>query len=129
MGPASCNTCATSRRAWQIQGLRSGVPKYAVRSKVSIRTSSLCMNANIIQFRFQPISIFDIFTLSACYLCTAVYLAVSLRRLRAVKSRFGLILTVLTQVLHRSPIPLVSWPLDTPRFAHPLHPVSQFWLF
>jgi hypothetical protein len=43
-------------------------------------------------------SSFDIFTLSAGYICVGVYLAVSLRRLRAVKSRFGLVITVLTQV-------------------------------
>ncbi|KAI5819769.1 sterol-sensing domain of SREBP cleavage-activation-domain-containing protein [Pyronema omphalodes] len=50
------------------------------------------------EFRFQPLSLFDIFTLSGCYLCAAAYLFVSLRRLRAVKSKAGLVLTVLTQV-------------------------------
>ncbi|KAF8252243.1 hypothetical protein K440DRAFT_651426 [Wilcoxina mikolae CBS 423.85] len=54
--------------------------------------------SHLYEFRFQPLSVFDIFTLSACYMCAAAYLAVSLRRLRAVKSRFGLVITVLTQV-------------------------------
>lgn len=62
------------------------------------RVYGLEFQSTLYEFRFQPMSVFDIFTLSACYLCTAVYLAVSLRRLRAVKSRFGLIFTVLTQI-------------------------------
>ena len=43
-------------------------------------------------------STFDTLTLVACYLCAAAYLTVSLRHLRAVKSRIGLVITVLTQV-------------------------------
>jgi hypothetical protein len=47
-------------------------------------------------------SMFDILTLVACYLCAAAYLTVSLRHLRAVKSRLGLVVTVLTQVGYQS---------------------------
>ena len=43
-------------------------------------------------------SICDMLSLSGCYVAAAAYLAVALRRLRAVKSRIGLVITVLTQV-------------------------------
>lgn len=36
--------------------------------------------------------------LSCCYVVAAIYLGVALQRLRAVKSRLGLVFTVLTQI-------------------------------
>ncbi len=50
------------------------------------------------EFRFQPMSLKDDFFLALAYLCMALYVLVSLRKLRAVKSRFGLVITGVTKV-------------------------------
>lgn len=50
------------------------------------------------EFRFQPMSRLDNIMLAGCYFFTLAYLAMSLKGLRAVKSRLGLIVTVLTQI-------------------------------
>ncbi|KAL7276345.1 hypothetical protein RUND412_000648 [Rhizina undulata] len=55
-------------------------------------------NTTLYEFRFQPMSTLDNLLLAGCYFLTFAYLVVSLRRLRAVKSRLGLVLTVLTQI-------------------------------
>lgn len=64
---------------------------------------ALIMGVGKKQFRFQPMSKLDNFMLAGCYLLTLAYLTISLRNLRAVKSRLGLISTVLTQVFYISP--------------------------
>jgi hypothetical protein len=50
------------------------------------------------EFRFQPVSFNDDFALGVAYAMMALYVMFSLRKIRAVKSTFGLILTVLVQV-------------------------------
>ncbi|KAI5800101.1 sterol-sensing domain of SREBP cleavage-activation-domain-containing protein [Geopyxis carbonaria] len=50
------------------------------------------------EFRYEPMSVMQKLFLTGCYACAAIYLFVSLRRLRAVKSRLGLVATVLTQI-------------------------------
>ncbi|PWW76014.1 hypothetical protein C7212DRAFT_194519 [Tuber magnatum] len=54
--------------------------------------------STLYEFRFQPMSKLDNFMLTGCYLLTLAYLTISLRNLRAVKSRLGLIAAVLTQM-------------------------------
>ncbi|RPA95328.1 hypothetical protein L873DRAFT_1829877 [Choiromyces venosus 120613-1] len=54
--------------------------------------------STLYEFRFQPMSKLDNFMLAGCYLLTLAYLIISLRNLRAVKSKLGLIATVLTQM-------------------------------
>lgn len=54
--------------------------------------------SRLYDFRFQPMSLQDNLTLALAYGMMALYVAASLRRLRAVKSKFGLIVTVIAQV-------------------------------
>ena len=49
-------------------------------------------------FRFQPMTFSDDFALGVAYSMMGIYVMASLRKIRAVKSTFGLILTVLVQV-------------------------------
>jgi len=49
------------------------------------------------EFRFKPMSLNDDFLLAAAYFIMAIYVLVSLRKLRAVKSKFGLVITVFAQ--------------------------------
>ncbi|KZF22316.1 hypothetical protein L228DRAFT_268791 [Xylona heveae TC161] len=50
------------------------------------------------EFRFQPMSLHDDFLLALAYLFMAAYVGVSLSKMRAVKSRFGLVVTVIVQI-------------------------------
>ena len=54
--------------------------------------------SKLYDFRFQPMSFNDDFALGIAYGLMALYVMVILRRIRAVKSTFGLVLTVLVQV-------------------------------
>jgi hypothetical protein len=54
--------------------------------------------SQLYQFRISPLSLNDDFFLAAAYTSMAVYILVTLRKLRAVKSRFGLGVTVITQI-------------------------------
>jgi hypothetical protein len=54
--------------------------------------------SQLFQFRIQPMSLNDDFMLAVAYAAMATYVVKSLRRLRAVRSRFGLGITILTQV-------------------------------
>ncbi|KAG0639799.1 sterol-sensing domain of SREBP cleavage-activation-domain-containing protein [Tuber brumale] len=54
--------------------------------------------STLYEFRFQPMSKLDNFMLAGCYLLTLAYLTISLRNLRAIKSRLGLIAAVLIQM-------------------------------
>ncbi len=56
------------------------------------------MPSQLYEFQFLPISLRDSVLLIFAYLLTVVYFMMSLSRLRAVKSRPGLILTVMAQI-------------------------------
>ncbi|KAI9722374.1 MAG: hypothetical protein M1812_001846 [Candelaria pacifica] len=54
------------------------------------------------EFRFQPMSLKDDIVLALAYLCMALYVLVRLRKLRAVKSRCGLVIAGMTKVERQS---------------------------
>ena len=55
-------------------------------------------SSHVFEFSFQPMSIRDEISLAVAYSSMALYLLMSLRKLRAVRSRFGLVLTVVCQI-------------------------------
>lgn len=54
--------------------------------------------SQLYEFNFRPMSLGDDLLLALAYLCMAFYVMVTLRKLRAVKSRFGLVVTAVSQV-------------------------------
>ncbi|RDA84674.1 hypothetical protein CP532_3521 [Ophiocordyceps camponoti-leonardi (nom. inval.)] len=56
-------------------------------------------SSQLYEFQFRPISVQDIASLALAYGLALVYFLASLSKLRAVKSRVGLIITVLAQVI------------------------------
>ncbi|KAF1816938.1 hypothetical protein P152DRAFT_4269 [Eremomyces bilateralis CBS 781.70] len=54
--------------------------------------------SQLYEFTFQPLSFNDDFMLAVAYLLTAVYLTISLGNQKAVKSRFGLVLAIVTEI-------------------------------
>lgn len=56
------------------------------------------VESTLYEFRFQPLSFQDDIFLGIAYSLTAIYFAFSLSRLRALKSRLGLILAVMSQI-------------------------------
>jgi WD40 repeat protein len=56
-------------------------------------------HSQLYEFKFQPLSFQDDLFLGVAYALTTIYFLLSLTRLRALKSRFGLTLTVITQIL------------------------------
>lgn len=54
--------------------------------------------SSLYEFRFQPLSFQDDILLGAAYGMTTFYFLLSLSKLRALKSRFGLIVAVVTQI-------------------------------
>ncbi|KAE8441072.1 hypothetical protein EG329_005901 [Mollisiaceae sp. DMI_Dod_QoI] len=54
--------------------------------------------STLYEFRFQPLSLQDDFLLAIAYSLTTIYFFLSLSKLRALKSRLGLILAVITQI-------------------------------
>lgn len=54
--------------------------------------------AQLYEFQFRPISLQDTILLSLAYLLTAAYFVLSLSKIRAVKSKLGLIITVVAQI-------------------------------
>ena len=57
--------------------------------------------SKLYDFRFQPMSFNDDFALGVAYSMMAAYVLISLRKIRAVKSTFGLVNTVLVQVSYK----------------------------
>ena len=55
------------------------------------------VGSQLYEFRFKPMSLNDDFLLAVAYFIMAIYVLVSLRKLRAVKSQFGLVITVFAQ--------------------------------
>jgi hypothetical protein len=55
------------------------------------------VGSQLYEFRFKPMSLNDDFLLAVAYFIMATYVLVSLRKLRAVKSQFGLVITVFAQ--------------------------------
>ncbi|KAI9814428.1 MAG: hypothetical protein M1827_003284 [Pycnora praestabilis] len=55
-------------------------------------------NTELYEFRFQPMSLQDDLFLALAYLIMAIYVMLSLRKLRAVRSRFGLVLTGVAKI-------------------------------
>ncbi|KAJ6787552.1 hypothetical protein PWT90_00635 [Aphanocladium album] len=51
------------------------------------------------EFQFRPISLFDILSLALAYGLTFLYFLASLSKLRAIKSKTGLTVTVITQII------------------------------
>ncbi|KFY30703.1 hypothetical protein V493_01727, partial [Pseudogymnoascus sp. VKM F-4281 (FW-2241)] len=56
-------------------------------------------NSQIYEFKFQPLSLQDDIFLAIAYGITVIYFLLSLTKIRALKSRFGLILTVVAQTV------------------------------
>lgn len=56
-------------------------------------------NSQVYEFKFQPLSLQDDIFLAIAYSITVAYFLLSLTRLRALKSRFGLMLTVVAQTV------------------------------
>lgn len=54
--------------------------------------------SQLYEFKFQPLSFQDDLFLAIAYTITAIYFLLSLTKLRALKSRFGLTMTVVTQI-------------------------------
>lgn len=55
--------------------------------------------SQLYEFQFRPMSLQDSIVLSVAYGLTLIYFFMSLSKLRAVKSKIGLIVTVLTQII------------------------------
>ncbi|KAF2154592.1 hypothetical protein K461DRAFT_275719 [Myriangium duriaei CBS 260.36] len=53
---------------------------------------------SIYEYKFQPLSLNQYWALIGAYLCMGIYTVASLRRLKAFKSRFGVIVTAITQM-------------------------------
>ena len=60
--------------------------------------NSQVTRSQLYQFQFKPMSVQDDFILFIAYVLMVAYVLVSLRKLRAVKSKFGLGVTVFTEV-------------------------------
>ncbi len=56
------------------------------------------ISSHLYEFRFQPLSFHDDIVLGVAYSLTVIYFLLSLTRLRALKSRFGLSAAVITQI-------------------------------
>ena len=56
------------------------------------------IGSTLYEFRFQPLTLQDDFFLAMAYSLTTLYFAFSLSKLRALKSRIGLILAVVSQI-------------------------------
>ncbi|OCK80613.1 hypothetical protein K432DRAFT_352633 [Lepidopterella palustris CBS 459.81] len=54
--------------------------------------------SQLYEFRFKPMSFYDDLLLAAAYFIMAVYVLISLRKLGAVKSKFGLAITVFAKI-------------------------------
>lgn len=61
-------------------------------------SDGLVTRSKIYDFRFQPLTLRDDLILGVAYAFTAIYFIVSMSKLRALKSRFGLICAVCTQI-------------------------------
>ncbi|PHH64890.1 hypothetical protein CDD81_3747 [Ophiocordyceps australis] len=55
--------------------------------------------SQLYEFQFRPISVQDIATLALAYLVAILRFLINLSKMRAVKSKFGLIVTIVTQIL------------------------------
>ncbi|KAH6686682.1 sterol-sensing domain of SREBP cleavage-activation-domain-containing protein [Plectosphaerella plurivora] len=55
--------------------------------------------SQVYEFQFRPMSVQDTLTLALAYGLVAMYFLASMSKLRAVKSKFGLIVTVLSQIV------------------------------
>ncbi|KAM0813765.1 putative Sterol-sensing domain of SREBP cleavage-activation-domain-containing protein [Seiridium cardinale] len=55
--------------------------------------------SQIYEFQFRPMSVPDVLALGAAYLLTSAYFVISLTKLRAVKSKIGLVVTVMVQLV------------------------------
>ncbi|GAB7348569.1 hypothetical protein MBLNU459_g6959t1 [Dothideomycetes sp. NU459] len=62
------------------------------------QTSGAPSRSQLYEYRFQPLSFRQNSALAIAYGTIAIYVAVSLRRLKAFHSRFGLVVTALTQM-------------------------------
>ncbi|KAI0168014.1 sterol-sensing domain of SREBP cleavage-activation-domain-containing protein [Pestalotiopsis sp. NC0098] len=62
-------------------------------------SDGMSYRSQIYEFQFRPMSLQDGLALGAAYLLTGAYFVVSLTKLRAVKSKFGLVVTVLAQLV------------------------------
>ncbi|KAG6053881.1 hypothetical protein E4U32_007316 [Claviceps aff. humidiphila group G2b] len=55
-------------------------------------------DSHLYEFQFRPMSVKDILSLALAYGLALIYFMMSLSKLRAVKSRFGLIITIVAQI-------------------------------
>lgn len=61
-------------------------------------TDGKSTGSQLYEFQFRPISVQDTVLLSLAYVLTAAYFILSLSKIRAVKSKLGLIITVVAQI-------------------------------
>lgn len=61
--------------------------------------NGMSAGSQLFEFQFRPISIQDAILLSLAYLLTTTYFLLSLSKIRAVKSKLGLIVTVVAQII------------------------------
>lgn len=57
------------------------------------------LSSQLYEFQFRPMSTQDTITLALAYGLVAIYFFASMSKLRAVKSKFGLVVTVITQIV------------------------------
>jgi hypothetical protein len=57
------------------------------------------IRSQLYEFQFRPLSWLDAIALAAAYMLTSIYFVLSLSKLRAVKSKMGLVITVMAQVM------------------------------
>ncbi|KAL9073311.1 MAG: hypothetical protein Q9157_004788 [Trypethelium eluteriae] len=86
--------------------------------------TGIITHSKLYEFRFQPMTFNDDFALGVAYSMMAIYVLVSLRRIRAVKSTFGLVITVVVQVSLYWWIFVIL--LTAFRLLHPFVQVSLF---
>ncbi|PNS16201.1 Sterol regulatory element-binding protein cleavage-activating protein [Sphaceloma murrayae] len=55
-------------------------------------------DSSIYQYKFQPFSFRQYWALVGAYLCVVIYVSISLKRLKAFRSRAGLVVTAITQM-------------------------------
>lgn len=61
-------------------------------------SDGMTTGSQLYEFQFRPISVQDTILLSLAYILTASYFVLSLSKIRAVKSKLGLIVTVIAQI-------------------------------
>ena len=83
-------------REWERRAL--GLPKRFREEWDVYPSDGSASKSELYEFQFRPMSVHDILSLGLAYGLAVMYFLMSLSKLRAVKSKFGLIVTVVTQI-------------------------------